>query len=430
MKILCVEPTALYQQLLGHLFTELGVSATFMDKAQPALELFAKQPFDLLCTAYQLHCMTGVQLIESARENGFKEGPAVLLSADTSAEFVSECLHRGVTEVLGKQDFQGVERTLRNIISRYTQKRSGKVLVVEDDASIAGFMVKLLSDKGYEVPRCESGEEAIALLESNTVDLVITDMVLSGKITGMGLLNWVRANKGGKESLPVLAVSAGSDKSRKVEMLYQGANDYVEKPFVPEELVARVSNLMSTKQLFDRVRLQQEEMIVMATTDQLTGLSNRHSILDIADKYLCEAERKSYPLSLLVVDLDHFKSINDTYGHSAGDAVLSETGRAMQALFRGEDVVARFGGEEFAILMHRCNLQDAQLKAQTLCSHIEGLKPGGLSVTASIGVAELSLLREKSFDGLFQAADEAVYTAKREGRNRVCIHDGTQMVAA
>ena len=422
MNVLCIEPTQLYKQLLGHLFDDMGVNTVFVKSGDVALEHLAKMRFDLICVSQTLLCRTGLELVSRILEQELSEAATVLISADTSNEFVVECLNKGVTEVLGKDDFVGIERSLRNIVESKRKQRTGYIAYIEDSPSMVSYVSRLLSSRGYKIDHFETGENAIEAIKQNTYDLVITDVVLKGKLTGMGLLNWVRDRVGTKESLPVLVVSGGNDQSRKVELLLQGANDYLDKPFVADELLARVDNLVTTKHLFEQVKQQQKELYRMATTDQLTGLRNRHSLMDIAEKYVSEALRHSYPMSLLVVDIDHFKHINDSYGHAAGDEVLYTVGQSLYHAFRGEDVVARFGGEEFVILMHRCCVADACRKAESLRKQVQQLCPMGQEITASIGLAEISALRDKSFDGLFQAADEAVYQAKSEGRNRVCVY--------
>ena len=157
-------------------------------------------------------------------------------------------------------------------------------------------------------------------------------------------------------------------------------------------------------------------------TDQLTSLYNRHYLVDTAPKHLSEARRHNYPLSVVVIDLDHFKSINDTHGHTVGDVVLRETGNMLANAVRDEDVVARFGGEEFVALLSHCDLQSALSKTEDLRAKLEALKPAGLTVTGSFGVASYDPERHDDFSQIFSDADKAVYEAKDSGRNCVkCI---------
>jgi two-component system cell cycle response regulator len=154
-------------------------------------------------------------------------------------------------------------------------------------------------------------------------------------------------------------------------------------------------------------------------TDQLTTCHNRHSLSEYAPKYIKDAVRYNYPLSTLILDLDHFKKINDEFGHTTGDIVLAEIGKLLMATCRQGDIVSRIGGEEFLILLPHCNIIDAMHKAENIRSMIELAEPTDLKVTASIGIASLIKQHDEDFDKLYKAADNAVYFSKENGRNQV-----------
>lgn len=155
-------------------------------------------------------------------------------------------------------------------------------------------------------------------------------------------------------------------------------------------------------------------------TDQLTGLYNRHSLFDMGPKYLSDAKRHKFPVSLVVIDLDHFKNVNDTHGHATGDVVLKSIGQVLKDQCRTEDFVARFGGEEFVMLLSHCDIDFAISKAENLRKEVEAAQPAGLTITASLGVAAME--EADDFNTLFEKADKAVYEAKESGRNKVVIH--------
>lgn len=155
-------------------------------------------------------------------------------------------------------------------------------------------------------------------------------------------------------------------------------------------------------------------------TDQLTNLYNRHSLFDIGPKYLCDAKRHEFPVSLVVIDLDHFKNVNDTHGHATGDDVLKSIGHVLKEQCRTEDFVARFGGEEFVMLLSHCDIDFAVTKAENLRKEVEAAQAAGLTITASLGVAAMD--ENDDFNSLFEKADKAVYEAKETGRNKVVIH--------
>lgn len=167
---------------------------------------------------------------------------------------------------------------------------------------------------------------------------------------------------------------------------------------------------------------QGQKMYELAMKDQLTKLYNRHYLFEIAAKNIKEAERFSEPMSMVVVDIDFFKKLNDTQGHQVGDQILESVAELLMSAMRSSDVAARFGGEEFVLLLSRCSLAEAKTKAEDLREQIEQLLPNGLLITASFGVSSLELISgEANFDALFKLADQALYQAKDEGRNRVVI---------
>ena len=156
--------------------------------------------------------------------------------------------------------------------------------------------------------------------------------------------------------------------------------------------------------------------------DQLTKLYNRHYLLEIAEKAIKEAVCFSKPLSIIVIDIDHFKKLNDAHGHQVGDHVLASVAEFLLAAMQPTDVAARFGGEEFVLVLSHCTLNEAKAKAEKLRSKLQQLQPIGLEVTASFGVSALEIISgEASFNMLFKLADNAVYQAKNEGRNRVIV---------
>jgi len=257
-------------------------------------------------------------------------------------------------------------------------------------------------------------------------DIIITDLLVEGSLNGMGFIREIRKIVPDRSKLPILVISGFDDVTRRIELLNMGANDYIVKPIVKEELVARLSNLVTTKQLFDQVKMQQEQLYQLAMTDQLTGLYNRHSLVQLLPKYFSHSVRHSTPLSVLVLDIDHFKHINDNYGHSKGDDVLRKFGQLITANFRSEDLVARYGGEEFVVIMANSNHDDAIEKAELLRTHIESHLIEGLKVTISIGVACAD--SHSNFEHMFNQADTALYHAKENGRNQTITYTSNETV--
>jgi diguanylate cyclase (GGDEF)-like protein len=248
------------------------------------------------------------------------------------------------------------------------------------------------------------------ILRREPFDVMLLDMSMPA-ISGLEVLRQVTQ---AFEELPVIIVTGHGSIEVAVESMQAGAADFVTKP-VP----AAVLHLRIQKAL-DHARTRR-----LASTDGLTGVYNHRTFQERLSQEIARADRYSRPLSVLMIDVDHFKVYNDTYGHPQGDIVLQDLARLLQEMSRTSDTVARWGGEEFAIILPETDSVGAQKIGQRLCEQVERypfpgqeLMPGG-TLTISIGVATYASASRKEV--LLQAADTALYTAKREGRNRVCV---------
>jgi len=246
---------------------------------------------------------------------------------------------------------------------------------------------------------------------------VITDFFLKGEMTGGDLLYVLRARQHySQQELPVLVITGNDDVSTQVEVFRAGANDFVNKPLVEEVLMARVRSLLLIKHQFDAIRRQAADMERLATTDALTGVRNRRYLVDEGQGFLSRTPQGW----AMIVDLDHFKRINDGFGHLIGDKVLMAMGDTLNRLFP-DGLCARFGGEEFVVLLHG---DGVPARAEALRAEVEKLKPAGVDVTLSLGLAPVAEHPGKDLNALLGIADQALYKAKAEGRNRVCLTHG------
>ena len=285
------------------------------------------------------------------------------------------------------------------------------VLVVDDEEIICTLFAAMLGHYGrYHVVTTTDGRQVIDILRREPFDVMLLDMSMPA-ISGLEVLRQVTQ---AFEELPVIIVTGHGSIEIAVESMQAGAADFVTKP-VP----AAVLHLRIQKAL-EHARTRR-----LASTDGLTGVYNQRSFQERLTQETARANRYSRPLSGLMIDVDHFKVYNDTYGHPQGDIVLQDLARLLQEMSRTSDTVARCGGEEFAIILPETDSVGAQKIGQRLCEQVERspfpgqeLIPGG-TLTISIGVATYASAGSK--EALLQAADTALYTAKREGRNRVCV---------
>ncbi|MDT8443039.1 MAG: diguanylate cyclase [Desulfuromonadales bacterium] len=297
------------------------------------------------------------------------------------------------------------------------------VLIIDDSKSVRQQILNILSNadlfSGYL--EATNGIEGFKILLNEKVDIVLCDVEMPG-MDGFKFLSMVNSRKE-LQDIPVLLLTSHEDVATKVRGLEQGASDYVTKPFSPEELLARVKVQLKIKTLQDHLKESNQQLRTLSQTDPLTGLYNRRHMMTTLESELDRSNRISSPFSLLMIDLDHFKRINDTYGHQQGDRVLQSISQEIQAQLRQYDSAARFGGEEFALLLPETNLSEGTMVAERLRQIISKIQfsdsISDLKITASIGIAAIPHKKINSTEDLIRLADNALYAAKSNGRNRV-----------
>lgn len=297
-----------------------------------------------------------------------------------------------------------------------------KVLIADDDPISRHMLERLLERWGYEVVVAKDGDAASQILASpDSPKLAVLDWIMPG-LDGIQLCRKIRHGK--SEPYTYILMCTVKNKQKDIVAgLEAGADDYVTKPYDPAELRLRLRTGKRILYLQDQLINAREAMREQATRDPLTGLWNRASILDILSQELSRSQRQTARFSLVLIDLDHFKEINDVYGHQIGDRVLCRISQAMRASKRNYDSIGRYGGEEFLVVLPDCDEANAVSQAERLRATIEQLtieSPSGpIRMTASFGVAAFDTLTCPDSIDLIQAADEALYRAKRQGRNRV-----------
>jgi len=277
---------------------------------------------------------------------------------------------------------------------------------------------------GYDVMVACDGAEALELLQREDAPaLIILDWMMPG-MTGLEVCRRIR-QRGSEPYIYILLLTSKSQKEDLIEGMDAGADDYITKPFDQNELQVRLRAGTRLVELQAELLKAREDLRDQATRDSLTRLWNRSFILSELGRELARSERESRPLGVVIVDLDHFKHINDTHGHQAGDAVLREAARRMQNGIRQYDSIGRYGGEEFLILLPGCTETDCFSQADRLRKQLAqtdiSANDTTLRVTASFGVTAALPGENCTQEVLIRRADEALYLAKRSGRNRVEI---------
>jgi diguanylate cyclase (GGDEF)-like protein len=296
-----------------------------------------------------------------------------------------------------------------------------RVVLVDDDPSILRLVGRLLASNGIEVIPCETGTAGLQALETNEWELCLLDRRLPD-LDGFEICRRIKAESR-FDTKQVIMLSADTAVADKVEAFSLGADDYITKPFQPIELLARVKAsrrvIEMQKQLVDMARQLEE----LSTRDSLTGVFNRRHFGDMLEQAFHHSQRYARPLSVAIIDVDCFKNINDSFGHQTGDQVLAEVARRFARSVRASDYIARIGGEEFVVLLPETRLEDAMSFSEKLRAAIAAapvrVNDGDLPVTVSVGTASLAHTQFASSSDMIAAADQALYRAKRNGRNRV-----------
>ena len=296
----------------------------------------------------------------------------------------------------------------------------GRIMVVEDNERVAKRIVAMLG-KLHEVHVESYVQVALACLASQRCDVLIVSLNLAAA-DGLRLCSQVRSLERTRH-LPIVVVVQPGEEARLLRALDMGVNDYLTRPVDRNELLARVRTQIKRKRHSDYLRDRLDESVELAVTDALTGLHNRRYMETHLVALAEQAGATGRPLSLVLVDIDNFKSINDTYGHEAGDSVLRQFATRFRRNTRSIDLACRIGGEEFVIVMPDSGLERAcqigeRLRECIAAEPFQADAETSLKVTASVGVATLEQ-PQGSLDALFKRADQALYVAKRGGRNRV-----------
>jgi two-component system, cell cycle response regulator len=297
-----------------------------------------------------------------------------------------------------------------------------QVLVADDDVVFRLFLVRSLERWGYEVCACADGDAALEALRGEAgPKLALLDWEMPGK-NGDEVCRAVR--QWTTQRYPYLILLTAKDRhDGAAPGLESGADDYLNKPFDPPELKARLLAGRRILDLQDQLITAREALRVQAFQDGLTGIWNRRAIMEELERELNRAERDGSPVSVVMVDLDHFKQINDRHGHQAGDEVLREAARRMTHAKRPYDAIGRYGGEEFLLVLPGCDENGGALVAERMRKRVAArpIEHGDrqIAVTASLGVAAYPSSEALDMASLLGAADRALYRAKSRGRDRV-----------
>lgn len=305
------------------------------------------------------------------------------------------------------------------------------ILVVDDQPANLKVLLSFLRDHQFQIRIAEDGKRALQVLETYQPDIILLDVMMPG-MDGFETCRKIKRNKR-TANIPVIFMSALDNIEDKIEGFEAGGVDYITKPFQQLEVLTRINTHImlhrkeqELEQALNEVMRQQQLFKKLAITDDLTGLFNRRHLNNILTQEFQRSKRHKHDLSCLMLDLDHFKKVNDTYGHNFGDIVLHEFASILQDVTRNSDYAFRFGGEEFFLLLPETDITGALQVGEKIRSRMENstISQGNVSTTVmvSVGVASVHNNTPATSDQLITFADKALYEAKVNGRNQIRVY--------
>jgi two-component system, cell cycle response regulator len=297
-----------------------------------------------------------------------------------------------------------------------------RILIVDDDIGISDSMQQFIEMAGYEAAKADSAEDALEYLRKTPAEIIITDIMLPG-MNGLELTDLVKKDY----DSDVIVMTGYSEEYSYAEAIGKGASDFVFKPVRYEELLLRIKRVINERQL-TKERIQMlHRLQKLAITDALTKLYNSRHFYTQMELEVDRANRYGHPLSLLLLDIDHFKDYNDTYGHLEGNKILNQIGRTIRFCLRKMDSAYRYGGEEFTVILPETSGNEAEIVGERIRASISSqlfypAPDKKENITVSLGVTEY--VKKEEISAFIQRADKAMYLSKKNGRNRVsCLYD-------
>jgi diguanylate cyclase (GGDEF)-like protein len=306
-----------------------------------------------------------------------------------------------------------------------------RILIVEDNPSLCEILCKIVESEGYTGTSVHTGREALKVLrEKGPFDLVLLDVMLpdpdapgGGGMDGYEVCQHIKANPALSDTM-IFLVTVKDQPEDIMRGIDAGADDYITKPFNTTLLLAKIKAMLRIKNLSVELKEKNRQLVEMAITDGLTGIPNYRFFIDKLEDEVRRSRRYKAPFTLLLLDLDNFKEINDTHGHRHGDYVLREVATRLQEGLRGTDLLARYGGDEFALLLTQTHMEGGQKVAKQILDRLSRpITANGIEhlIEASVGMVSFNSAEPQSTDELIVAADNALYRAKETGGNRIYV---------
>lgn len=435
--ILVVDDSATARKIIRH---ELEQGGYQVEEAQNGFEALAKvislrQPPDLITMDIEMPSLNGFEASKKLREEGYTklftqytdgQVPIIFITARDTLEGRATGFQLGAIDFIPKPfNRGGILSAANKILYPPQDKKDFTILLADDNPVVLKIVEAALLRQGYRVLTVDDGLKALTMATKNPgkIDMVITDYMMP-KMKGDELCRELRQIETLKH-VPIIFLSAVPEKEKILSMFRAGAYDYLMKPFLAEELIARVKVHADMRDVVKQLE-QQKSMLYaqnkalaeMSIRDSLTKLYNHRYIIERAQQQIDLDKRNNHQTSILMFDLDYFKKVNDQYGHQFGDKVLVEISRATMESLRAIDLIGRYGGEEFLVILPETSLEGGRISAQRIAEAIDKIKweHAGFTVNISGGLATW---QGGSAIDLIAKADALLYQAKKNGRNRI-----------
>jgi len=425
LNVLVVDGSAVFREIVRKILDAAGCKVTTAESGAEALTVARKQDFTLICTGYVLPDMAGVDFCGQLRGlSEYKHTSLIMLTTEDNTATLKKAMLAGATDIFNKQDLPQLEIYVQRLVTRETRSISGRVLFVEDSAVVQAILMDILIEMGLDVDAYTRAEDAWEAYKRGGYDLVMTDIILEGTMSGVTLVRKIRRLDGDEGDVPIIAASGFDNVSRRIELFHLGVNDYVAKPIIQEELIERVYNQIHAYHLKLELRSQKQSLHRMAMLDEETQLFNRYSLREFSGRYFSDVDRNNSSLSLAVMEIDDFNSIDgEDDGTVKSKKVIAELGIWLKRIVREADMVARWQGEKFVFLLANCDKEAAVDLMQRVSFRLKRLKPADVEVKASIGIATMSVGEKHDLASLFGLADTALTKAKQAGQDQVVTYD-------
>ncbi|WP_022850528.1 diguanylate cyclase [Limisalsivibrio acetivorans] len=421
---LIIDDSRLVRKNIRNELESLGYTVTEAEDIETARESLSELVPDVITLDMHLPDGLGLDLCREIKENpAFEKTIVMIITSDNNEEVRSKCFQAGAFGFFHKNTVkEGLGTFLKNItnFAKSSEFAGMKACVIEDSKLQRNFIIGLLRRIGLDTVGYGSIEDAMTCMREGKrrPDIFFIDYFMGKGATSADLVEEIRSTRG-LESSPIIALTVADDREVRNRLFYMGVNDFFRKPFDVEEFFLRTRAHLLNKKLIDSMEEKNRLLKAQAITDGLTGLFNRRYFYEAISKEEGRFKRNGTEYAVIMFDVDHFKSINDDYGHKCGDDVLKGISELAKSSVRSADTLARYGGEEFVILLPDTGIEGAQTLAEKLRLTKENHNFRCLDrcLTSSFGVASRNEVDD--YEKLVTLADDRLYQAKKEGRNRV-----------